>query len=252
VFYSNTSIEYWGGDRTAALVHTTPDGKADAALPDNVRAYFLTGAQHVPARFPGRTTTGQQPENPLENTWTMRALLTAMDRWVREDVAPPASRYPKISDGTLVRVDRLGFPSIPGVPSPHALPARREGQTQLPYLVAAVDEDGNERSGVRTAEVAVPVATYTGWNFRSVAIGATSQVVSLMGSRIPFATTVAARTSGDARRSVADRYASKERYLALAREHSETLVKGGYLLAEDVSQVMKRMEEQWGAAQTDF
>jgi hypothetical protein len=248
VFYSNTSIEYWGGDRTAALVHTSPDGKSDLTLPDNTRVYFLTGAQHVPARFPPRTSTGQQPENPLEYAWTMRALLTAMDRWVRQGAAPPASQYPKLADGTLVSVDRLAFPSIPGVPSPRALPGRREGSTPLPYLVSQVDEDGNERAGVRTAEQAVPVATYTGWNFRSPAIGGTSQVVNLMGSRIPFAATNAERKPGDPRHTIAERYPSRERYLAVAKEHSERLVRDGYLLAADVPEVMKRMEEQWRAA----
>jgi hypothetical protein len=248
VFYSNSSIEYWSGDRTAALIHTTPDGKADATIPDNVRVYFLTGTQHVPARFPPRVTSGQQAENPVDYAWTMRALLVAMDKWVRQGTTPPASQYPKLSDGTLVRVDALDFPAIPGVQSPRALPARREGATLLPYLVAQVDADGNERSGIRTAEQFVPVATYTGWNFRSAAIGATSQVVGLQGSTIPFAPSAAARRAGDPRKSIGERYPSKERYLSLAHEQSDTLVKGGYLRSEDVAQVMKRIEEQWALA----
>jgi hypothetical protein len=248
VFYSNTSIEYWGGDRTAALVHTTPDGKADAVIPGNVRVYFLTGTQHVPARFPPRVSNGQQAENPVEYAWTMRALLVAMDKWVRQGTAPPASQYPKLSDGTLVRVDALDFPAIPGVQSPRLLPARREGTTPLPYLVAGVDADGNERSGIRTAEQFVPVATYTGWNFRSAALGGTSQVVGLMGSTIPFAPNAAARRQGDARRSIDERYPSKERYLSLAKEQSDRLVSGGYLRKEDVAQVMKRIEDQWALA----
>jgi hypothetical protein len=164
---------------------------------------------------------------------------------VRQGTAPPASQYPKLGDGTLVRVDALDFPAIPGVPSPRMLPPRREGTTPLPYLVANVDADGNERSGIRTAEQFVPVATYTGWNFRGAAIGATSQVVGLMGSAIPFAPSAAARGEGDARRSIEERYPSKERYLALAKEQSDKLVSGGYLRREDVAQAMARMEEQW-------
>ena len=91
VFYTNTAVEYWGGGRSAALIHTTPDGKSDLKVPDNVRIYFLTGAQHSPARFPARMTTGQQAENPVEYWWTLRALLTSMDRWVRQGTPPPAS-----------------------------------------------------------------------------------------------------------------------------------------------------------------
>ncbi len=33
IFYTNTAVEYWGGGRSAALVHTSPDGKADLPLP---------------------------------------------------------------------------------------------------------------------------------------------------------------------------------------------------------------------------
>ena len=52
IFYTNTGVEYWGGGRSAALVHTTPDGAQDLALPDNVRVYFLAGTQHWPGAFP--------------------------------------------------------------------------------------------------------------------------------------------------------------------------------------------------------
>ena len=247
VFYTNSAVEYWGADRLAALVHTTPDGKSDIAFPANVRSYFLTGTQHVPARFPGATSTGQQPTNPLEYSYTLRALLTAMDRWVKAGTLPPASQHPKLADGTLVRADRIEFPALPGVQSPRIVPGGREGTKPLPFLVPAVDADGNERAGVRTAEQAVPVATYTGWNFRSESIGAPHLLVSLMGSRIPFAKTAATKKSGDPRRSLEERYGSKEQYLTQAKAHCETLVQGGYLLATDVSQMMKRIGEQWDA-----
>jgi Alpha/beta hydrolase domain len=41
----------------------------------------------------------------------------------------------------------------------------------VPLLVPQVDRDGNELSGIRLPNVAVPLATYTGWNFRSPSIG---------------------------------------------------------------------------------
>lgn len=248
VFYTNSAVEYWGADRLAALTHTTPDGKKDVAFPDNVRSYFLTGTQHSPARFPAPKANGQQPANPLEYAWTLRALLTAMDKWVKQGTPPPASQHPTLADGTLVSAARIDFPAIPGVQSPRIVPGGREGTTPLPFLVPAVDGDGNERSGVRTAEQAVPVATYTGWNFRSQAIGAPHQLVTLLGSRIPFATTAAEKKAGDPRRSLEERYGSKERYLAQASTYCATLVEGGYLLAADVPRVMERVGEQWGAS----
>ena len=48
----------------------------------------------------------------------MRALLVAMDGWVRKGVEPPASQVPRIADGTLVPEDKVAFPVIPGVQSP--------------------------------------------------------------------------------------------------------------------------------------
>ncbi len=248
VFYTNSAVEYWGADRLAALVHTTADGKKDLAYPENVRSYFLTGTQHSPARFPAPTANGQQPANPLEYAWTLRALLTAMDRWVKQGTLPPVSQHPKLADGTLVSTAQIEFPAIPGVTSPRIVPGGRDGKTALPFLVPAVDADGNERSGVRTAEQAVPVATFTGWNFRSPAIGAPHQLVTLLGSRIPFAMTPAKKTSGDPRRSLEERYGSKEQYLAQANAHCARLVEGGYLLAADVPQVMKRVSDQWDAS----
>ena len=65
---------------------------------------------------------------------------------------------------------------------------------RVPFLVTQVDGDGNERAGVRLPELAVPLATYTGWNFRSPAIGGADQLVNLLGSAIPFA-----RDAGGAR-----------------------------------------------------
>ena len=52
IFYVNTSVEYWGGGRAAALTHTTVDGKRDLVLPDNIRIYFLAGTQHIVPAFP--------------------------------------------------------------------------------------------------------------------------------------------------------------------------------------------------------
>jgi hypothetical protein len=248
-FFTNTAVEYWGGGRSAALIHTTPDGKADLSLPGNERAYFLTGSQHGPASFPPRTTLGQQPENPVNYWWTMRGLLVAMDKWVRQGVAPPPSQVPRLADGTLVPIDRVSFPAIPGVQSPRIIPAGRQDGRSIPLLVPQVGDDGNERAGIRLPEITAPLATYTGWNFRSQAIGGTTDLVSLMGSSIRLPRTKADREAArDPRRSVEERYASRAVYLAQVHEQADRLVKDRYLLAEDVPQIVKRAEEQWDAA----
>ena len=247
VMFTNTAVEYWGGGRAAALVHTSPDGKRDLTLPPNVRAYFLTGAQHGPAPFPlPPGGLGQQPANPLDYWWTMRALLVGMTEWVTKGTEPPASQVPRLADGTLVPIARLKWPQIPGVQSPTIVQGPRYDGHDLPFLVPQVDVDGNELAGIRTTEQRVPMATYTGWNFRGSAIGGTKQLVNLLGSAISFAKTKAEREkAGDSRPSVEERYASRESYLARASVVADAIVKNGYWLANDVPSVLARVEAQW-------
>jgi hypothetical protein len=262
VFYTNTPVEYWGTGRVAALVHTTPDGTADLTLPDNVRVYFIAGTQHGPARFPPSVNNGQQTDNAVDYWWTMRALLLAMNRWVKDGVAPPASQYPRLTDRTLVPAESVGFPSIPGVASPRRLSAgsrapnplnpttsrgaRADGPWPMPLLVPQVDDDGNERSGIRLPDVAVPLATYTGWNFRKPEIGAPTELVSLLGSSIPFAATRAARDAAkDPRPSIEERYRSREDYLARVEQAADALVKSGYLLIDDEPRILQRAGDNW-------
>jgi hypothetical protein len=249
VFYTNTSVEYWGGGRAAALVHSTPDGRANQPLPDNVRAYLFAGTQHSPGQFPPRKSAAQQQaDNPVQFAWTMRALLVAMTQWVTSGTMPPLSQHPQFKDegATIVKASDIPFPAIPGVQSPRiVIPGRDRGHA-LPLLVSQVDADGNERAGIRLPEVAVPLATYTGWNFRSPEVGGTKELVALAGSSIPFAATKAKRTAtGDPRPSVEERYPSKDDYLRRVREAADKLVKERYVLADDVTAVVARSGEMW-------
>jgi Alpha/beta hydrolase domain len=260
VFYTNTPVEYWGTGRVAALVHTSADGAADLPLPEHVRVYFIAGAQHSPGRFPAEISNGQQPDNPVDYWWTMRALLLAMHRWVKEGAAPPPSLYPRLQDRSLVPVTSVAFPSIPGVASPRTLTAGARianpylkggagAGAPLPLLVPDVDEDGNERAGIRLPDVAVPLATYTGWNFRKPAIGAPGELVSLLGSSIFFPATRAAREAAkDPRRSIEERYRSQEDYLARVEQAADALVKAGYLLVDDEPRILQRASDQWDLA----
>ena len=261
VFYTNTPVEYWGTSRVAALVHTSPDGRADLPLPANVRVYFIAGTQHSPSRFPAELSNGQQLDNPVDYWWTMRALLLAMHKWVKEGAAPPASRYPRLQDHTLVPAASVAFPLIPGVASPATLTAGPRAANPwlngagagaaLPLLVPAVDEDGNERGGIRLPDVAVPVATYTGWNFRKPAIGSPAELVSLLGSSIFFPATRAAREAAkDPRRSIEERYRSQDDYLAKAEQAADALVKAGYLLVDDEPRILQRAGDQYDLAVT--
>jgi hypothetical protein len=257
IFYTNTGVEYWGGGRSAALIHTAPDGSRDLTLPDNVRFYFMTGSQHGPARFPSSATNGQQKENPNDYWFTLRALMVAMDKWVRDRVVPPASRYPRLADGTLVRASEIAFPSVPTVTSPRALTAGARGGNHfvekdggpgapLPLFVPQVDQDGNEVAGIRLPDIAVPLATFTGWNFRKPAIGAPNQLFPLMGSYIAFPATKSERERlKDPRPSIEERYPSREQYVALVQDVASALVRDRYVLPEDLPKLVEHAGEHY-------
>lgn len=261
IMYTNSSVEYWGTGRAAALVHTSIDGKTDLTLPPNVRAYLFAGSQHGPAAWPPAARadnatsrgTGQQIGNPTLHI-ELRALLMAMDRWVRDGVEPPPSKYPRLSDGTLTPVAQLKWPAIPNVTSPSLIPEpRRESSDQpaanpqakpWPFLVPQVDEDGNEIGGIRLPDQAVPIGTLTGWNFRSPATGNPTAIVPLAGSMIPFAKTAASRGT-DPRKAFDERYHGKTDYLGRVTEAGLALVRQGYVLREDLPYLLERASAGW-------
>lgn len=258
IFYTNTSVEYWGGGRAAALVHTDPAGAADVALPENVRVYMFAGTQHGPGALPAAGAAAGPPYvNPVNYWVPMRALLVAMQRWVTEGKAPPPSVYPTFRTGTLVAPAAVKFPEVAGMFSPKLLTAGLRARNPLwpdgagagaplPLRVSQVDDDGNELAGIRLPEVAVPLGTYTGWVFRSVSSGGTRDLIPLRGAWIPFAATREARTAArDARRSIAERYPSREAFLAQNRSVALELVKQGYVLADDVDWLVEMAGGRW-------
>jgi hypothetical protein len=269
IFLSNTSYEYWG--RACALIHVSPDGKSDAATSANVRIYHFTGLQHFSAPFPpprGKDDLqGRQPQSPLPIRYFWRAMIANMDAWVRDNLPPPPSSYPKISDGTLVPLNQYAFPAIPEIKIPHEAnaanrldfgPNWQRGILSIqppkvgaafPVLVPQVDADGNERDGVRLPEITVPLATYTGWNLRDPAIGAPDQRVAFEGSYIPFSKTAeAAKRSGDPRKSIAERYASSEDYLSRYQSAVDALIAEHWILKEDRSALLDRGRQEWAEA----
>ena len=269
IFFSNTSYEYWG--RVAALIHVSADGKQDAPISENLRIYHFTGLQHFSGPFPpekGKVDLlGQEPQSPLPIKYFWRAMIANMDAWVRSNTPPPPSSYPKIADGTLVPLGDYVLPQIPGVNRPHEAnrayrldfgPNWRHGILLIqppkvgepfPVLVPQVDADGNEREGVRLPEITVPLATYTSWNLRDPSIGAPDQRVSFEASYLPFPKTAAERQkNGDPRKSIAERYSSREDYLTRYTRAVEDLIKQRWLLPEDRSALLDRGEQEWDEA----
>ncbi len=279
LFHVATALEMWEGRQSLGL--TNPLGLADAADLANVRTYIMASTQHGSAPLPLATHAPfgncQQQPNPNPQLWTMRALLTALAAWVRDDVVPPPSARPRIADGTLVPPDRVLFPEIPanaygGVERPAVSPLRtydplhpldfgplyraaetsgvimREPPRTSPgsygVLEMQVDADGNDIPGIRSVFLETPIGTYTGWN-----LGRKDRfedgMCNLQGSFIPFAATKAERlAAGDPRLSLEERYPSKDAYLAAFLKAAKGLVAQRYLLPDDADLLIERAESE--------
>jgi hypothetical protein len=275
IIYTNTAAEYWRGD--ASLTHTDPLATQDLPDAPESRSYLFAGTQHADARElppPGDLAIDGTDRRYLPNVIDYRPLLRAalinLDRWVVEGVDPPPSAHPRIDDGSAVlRSTALGgLDVVPGLatPDPERLWVLREtdlgpdadrGIAKLPVeegrayvgLVSNVDDDGNEASGIRLPELAAPVATYTGWNLRDPDAGAPEQIIPMVGSTHPFARTNAERAaSQDSRPSLDERYADRDAYVAVAREHALRLADQRYLLPEDVDVVVENAVRNYDAA----
>ena len=270
ILSTNTSAEYWRGD--ASLVHTDVEGTCDVEAHPETRVYLLAGAQHTPGTLPppdadpNTGSRGLHRFNVVDYAPLLRAVLVNLDRWVSDGVEPPPSSVPRIADGTAVAAAtaRPLFSRLPGarfpdrVEQPRRLdfgPGFERGVVDelppkigAPYqtFVPSIDDDGNDVPGVRGVELRAPLATFTGWNPRHPDQGAPGDLMSMLGSTLAFAPTRAARAaSGDPRPSIEERYASRDAYLARAREAALALVGERRMLAEDVDAVVERAGRLW-------
>ena len=270
IFTINSSAEYWRGD--GSLVHTDVEGREDVATVPEVRVYHFAGTQHTPGALPPPTedpntgSRGRHTFNIVDYAPLLRATLVNLDAWVSKGIEPPASAVPRIADGTAVPHESLekAYTAIPGVrfPSQIERPQRLDFGAEWPQgicstlppkigatfatHVSAVDDDGNEVAGIRPVELRVPLGTFTGWNPRHPDQGAPGDIMAMIGSTVPFARTADERArTGDPRPSIAERYATRESYLARVRAAAEALVEARHMLAEDVEPVVTRAGRQY-------
>jgi len=212
VIHLNTSSEYCSSAAiahvSAALSHLTVDGSADVEVPENVRIYLCSSTQHAPAPLPlalHEPTTGEHWPNTVDYKPFVRACVDNLTAWVSRGEPAPPSAYPRLDDGTLDA-----------------------------SLRPAVDTDGNEVAGLRHPDVAVPLATYMGWNPRRADAGGPRRVLRATGSTVPFS-----------REATAQRYPSREAFVTAVRAAADALARRRYLVPTDVDGIVAASAERW-------
>ena len=257
------SAEYWSGG--AALTHADVLGSGDINPPDNVRIYLLNSTAHGFAHM----VEGQPDDsgrynfyyrfNPINRHLLENPLLEKLARWVSTDEAPPPNNFPRLDKGELVSLADFSFPQVPYAVVPAIVdqhprydwgPRFRQGILDkpmpgigelYPVLVPSVDEDGNEMAGFKTPWTAVPLASYTGWNYSRNWSGSKEEpMINLTGSWFPFSRDEAQRSSvSDSRRSLMARYHDKTAYLDSVRHVAESMIGDGLIFGEDLEMLME-------------
>lgn len=207
VLSTNTSWEYWRGD--AALIHVSTDGTQDVLPSENERIYMFAGTHHINGILPLTDQfllTGEQlpyPLNTISYTPLLRAVLHNALAWIRDGIEPPESRYPQLSNQSLVGrdhvIDRFSrsprFKTLPNAGNLPGLwytdlgediengvcshPARMI--EPYPRLVSNVDTALNEIAGIRLPEISIPIGIHSGWNPRHASYGASDQTATFAG-----------------------------------------------------------------------
>ncbi|MBV9815130.1 MAG: hypothetical protein JO229_05200 [Alphaproteobacteria bacterium] len=260
IVHTMSDIEYWEASGRGDT--TDPFGLRDAKLPSNVRIYQFSSNQHggfsPVAALPKLTGICEQLPNANTYTYNLRALLVALEEWVADGTPPPDSRYSRLDHGSLVRLEKVKFPKIPGVTGPAGVFNTRFAYyrglqydtgdlsgiiaveppiplVEYPSLAPQVDADGNDIDGLRSHILQAPLGTYTGWNVRAAGFSQ-GDACDLTGAYIPFAVTTAQRiASSDPRPSLQERYGSTAGYVAAVTAAVNSLVGQRLMLASDAA-----------------
>jgi hypothetical protein len=253
IFYTNGSHEYWG--RAAALIHVTPDGRADAPVSPDTRVYFLAGTQHGSGRLPPVRQNTRYLANPVDFRPIHKALLEDLRRWVVSGTPPPDSRYPRIDRGELIAAGRYRNPA--GAHPKRALPVFRlnfgpdfdskgivaieppEIGPAFPALVPKPDGDGIDLGGIRMPEAANPIGALTGWNFRAATVGAPNEPAALIGSFLPMSRT-----------AIRARYGQRDDYMERVTATVNSLIRDRFMLVEDGGKAIERAGALYDAVVT--
>ncbi len=268
VIHTDSATEWW--QFRSSLVDTNEDGTRDIHQPGNLRRYEFSGTQHFVAKgvtptFGTGNRQCQQLSNPTHYGPSARALIVALEEWVRLGRPPPPSRVARVADGTLVPEDQAstGFPRIPGVTytgryngsgdrdfGPRVVGNSGVIDNLIPIvlsthrpLVPKVDAVGNDLAGIRQPEVAAPVATLTGWNARTAEF-TDGDLCDLNGMMIPLRRTRSDRlAAGDPRPSLEELYGTHQGYVDRVTAVARELQRDRLMLQEDVDEYIQAAKD---------
>jgi len=268
VIHTDSATEWW--QFRSSLVDTNEDGTKDIRQPENVRRYEFSGTQHFVAKgvtptFGTGNRQCQQLSNPTHYGASARALIVALEEWVRHGKPPPASRVARIANGTLVPEDQAstGFPHIPGVTytgryngsgdrdfGPRVVGNSGVIDNLIPVvlsthrpLVPKVDAVGNDLAGIRQPEVGAPTATLTGWNTRTAEF-TDGDLCDLNGMMIPLHRTKVERlAAGDPRPSLEELYGTHQGYVDRVTAVARELQRDRLMLQEDVDEYIQAAKD---------
>lgn len=276
LFVGFSGSEFWALQGSPLLTNAT--GTKDLVQPANARIYYYASSHHllglpsitpgVPSVFAGGLTVDIKyaSNNNVGVTPVVRALYQNLEDWVVSGTTPPDSQVPTIAGGTLVKPGAVAFPSLPQVAytglhttmplldwGPGYRPQDESGiATVIPptnlgrdytLLLPQVDEDGNDRAGIRSLDVAAGTGTNTGWNYTAkpgvIDLGGAGLAPGLVGSYFPYAKTRAERlASGDPRLSLEERYGSAQGYVAAVTAAANDLVARRFMLRVDADEAI--------------
>ncbi|MCH9675826.1 MAG: hypothetical protein K0U93_30600 [Gammaproteobacteria bacterium] len=271
VIYTDTSSEYWRGD--AGLTHLDLQTRTDVEPPAYVRRYLFAGTQHGPGAIALTSKShfgsqGANSFNAIDYRPLYRGVLMRLLDWVSGAQMPPENQFPRISDGTAApRRAVLSKLASTGLTLPDEalltamypldlgpgagagvgqFPARVVGPN-YPDYVSDVDDDGNERAGVKMPDVAVPLGTHSGFNSRHANTGGQGQLLEYLGSTAPFAKTETDRAPGDTRQALATRYRDANAYLSEVRSAAHSLSADGFLEVDDIEVCVELARQRYQA-----
>lgn len=274
ILWTNSSAEYWRGD--CAFLHIDLAGKRDLEPAPETRIYSFAGTQHDPGQVPLTDTNantgsrGRYGFNALDYTPLLRAAILNLHRWAAEGVEPPASYHPRLADGNISTEEEVieKFPDLPGLERPDTSFLRKLPRVELgpdaekgvgrlpaktgetyPAFVWDIDADGNEIAPVRLPDLTHPVSTYTPWNPRHPETGHPEQIIAMRGSTFFFSRTAEERQErADPRRSLEERYDSRDDYLSRVRSAATELASAGHVLEQDIDCCLSDAAERYDEA----